>query len=115
MHLPPVSFTPLANLVLRISPRIFEKIRNDPYGILRGLGETDSWKKQKSKTSWHFPFKIGFGIPKKIVQSIDKVNLISLLRKKTERDESEYFSDDNYIFNFVIALPLHLNSHLAEL
>ncbi len=44
LHLPPVSLTPVANLELRISPRIFEKIRNDPNGILRGLGETDSWK-----------------------------------------------------------------------
>jgi hypothetical protein len=42
LHLPPVSTTPVANLELRISPRIFEKIRNDPNGILRGLGETDS-------------------------------------------------------------------------
>jgi hypothetical protein len=41
-HLPPVSLTPVANLELRISPRIFEKIRNDPNGILKGLGETDS-------------------------------------------------------------------------
>ncbi len=24
----------------------------------RGLGETDSWKKQKWKISWHCPFKI---------------------------------------------------------
>ncbi len=45
LHLPPVSLTPVANLKLRISPWIFEKIRNDPNGILRGLGETDSWKK----------------------------------------------------------------------
>jgi hypothetical protein len=37
LHLPPV-----ANLKLRISPRIFEKIRNDPSGILRSLGETDT-------------------------------------------------------------------------
>jgi hypothetical protein len=42
LHLPPVSLTPAANLELRISPQIFEKIRNDPKGILRGLGETDS-------------------------------------------------------------------------
>jgi hypothetical protein len=42
LHLPPVSLTPVANLELRISPRIFEKIRNDPNGILGGLGETDS-------------------------------------------------------------------------
>jgi hypothetical protein len=27
-HLPPVSLTPVANLELRISPQIFEKIRN---------------------------------------------------------------------------------------
>jgi hypothetical protein len=41
-HLPPVSTTPVVYLELRISPRIFEKIRNGPIGILRGLGETDS-------------------------------------------------------------------------
>jgi hypothetical protein len=29
-------------LELRISPRIFEKIRNDPNVIIRGLGEGDS-------------------------------------------------------------------------
>ncbi len=42
LHLPPVSTTPVANLELRISPRIFEKFRNGPNGILRGLRETDS-------------------------------------------------------------------------
>jgi hypothetical protein len=41
-NLPPVSLTPVVNLELRISPRIFEKNRNGPSGILRGLGETDS-------------------------------------------------------------------------
>ncbi len=41
----------------RISPRIFEKIRNGRNSILRCLGETDSWKNQKSKISWHCPFK----------------------------------------------------------
>ncbi len=35
----------LVHLELRISPRIFEKIRNGSFGILRGLGETDSCKK----------------------------------------------------------------------
>ncbi len=45
LHLPPVSLTPVENLELGIPPRIFEKIRNDPNGILRGLGETDSWTK----------------------------------------------------------------------
>ncbi len=44
-HLPPVSATPLVHLELRISPRIFEKIRNSSIGIIRHLGETDSWKK----------------------------------------------------------------------
>ncbi len=56
LHLPPVSLTPVANIEFRISPQIFEKIRNDPNGILRGLGETDNEKNQKSKISWHCPF-----------------------------------------------------------
>ncbi len=41
-NLPPLSLTPVVNLDLRISPRIFEKIRNDPNVIFRGLGEGDS-------------------------------------------------------------------------
>ncbi len=55
-NLPPVSTTLLklvakfdagvvdtgGQLSLQISPRIFEKIRNGPNGILRGLGEIDS-------------------------------------------------------------------------
>ncbi len=41
-NLPPVSLIPVVNLKLRISPRIFEKIRNGPNGILKSLGETDS-------------------------------------------------------------------------
>jgi hypothetical protein len=32
-----------------IDPRIFEKLRNGPNGILRGLGETDSRKKPEAK------------------------------------------------------------------
>jgi hypothetical protein len=43
-HLPPVSTTPVLHLELQISPQIFEKIWNGPYGLLRGLGETESWK-----------------------------------------------------------------------
>ncbi len=50
-HLPPVSATPVVHLELRISPRIFEKIWNGSFGILRGLGETDSWKKNRSRKS----------------------------------------------------------------
>ncbi len=41
-NLPPVSLIPVVHLYLRISPRIFEKIRNGPNGILWGWGETDS-------------------------------------------------------------------------
>ncbi len=41
-NLPPVSLTPVVHLELQISPRIFEKIRNGPNGILWGWGETDS-------------------------------------------------------------------------
>jgi hypothetical protein len=39
----------VANLALRISPRIFEKIRNGPNSIIRSLGETDSRKKLEAK------------------------------------------------------------------
>jgi hypothetical protein len=41
-NLPPVSLTPVVHLDLRISPRIFEKIQNDPKVIIRGLEEGDS-------------------------------------------------------------------------
>jgi hypothetical protein len=33
------------NIHSRLSPRIFEKIRNGPNGILRGPGDTDLLKK----------------------------------------------------------------------
>ncbi len=48
-NLPPVSLIPLVHLYLRISPRIFEKIRNDPNVIFRGLGEGGSWNKLEAK------------------------------------------------------------------
>ncbi len=57
-HLPPLSTTPTVHFELRISPRIFKKNRNGPNGILRALGETGHEKKQKSKISWHCPFKV---------------------------------------------------------
>ncbi len=41
-NLSPVSLTPVEHLDLRISPRIFEKIRNGPNGTLWGWGKTDS-------------------------------------------------------------------------
>ncbi len=54
-HLPPVSLTPVTNLELRISPRIIEKIRNGPNGIIRSLGEIDScWKLILAGHSWLF-------------------------------------------------------------
>ncbi len=40
-----MSLTPLINIHSRISPRIFEKIWNDPNGILRGPRDTDLWQK----------------------------------------------------------------------
>ncbi len=49
--------TPVVHIELRISLQIFEKIWNDPNGILRGLEETDLWKNQKSKISRYCPFK----------------------------------------------------------
>ncbi len=36
----------------------FGKIQNGPNKILRGLGETDSWKNLKSKILWHCPFNV---------------------------------------------------------
>jgi hypothetical protein len=48
-NLPPVSLIPVVHLYLRLSPRIFEKIRNSPNAILWGCGETDSSKKPEAK------------------------------------------------------------------
>ncbi len=45
-----VSTTPVVHLELRISPRIFNKIRNGPNGIVRGLGETDKCRKRLQVT-----------------------------------------------------------------
>jgi hypothetical protein len=47
----------VVHLDLRLSPRIFEKIRNGPNAILWGWGEADSQKNQKQKISLHCPFK----------------------------------------------------------
>ncbi len=41
----------MINIHSRLSPRIFEKIWNDPNGILRGPGATDLWKKTWSRNS----------------------------------------------------------------
>jgi hypothetical protein len=58
-NLPPVSLTPVATGVVDTggqplaanTPRIFEKIRNGPTGILRGLGKLIHEKNQKQKIS----------------------------------------------------------------
>jgi hypothetical protein len=49
-HLPPVSTTPVVHLELRIPPRIFEKIRNGPNDILRGLGKLIHEKTRSRKS-----------------------------------------------------------------
>jgi len=49
--LSPVSLTPLINIHSGLSLRIFEKSRNDPNEILRGPGDTYSWKKNFSRKS----------------------------------------------------------------
>jgi hypothetical protein len=49
--LPPVSLIPVVDLDLRISLRIFEKIRNGPKGILWGWGKLIHEKNQKQKIS----------------------------------------------------------------
>jgi hypothetical protein len=44
-----VSLIPVVHLDLRLSPRIFEKIRNGPNAILWGWWEADSSKKPEAK------------------------------------------------------------------
>jgi hypothetical protein len=53
-----MSVTPPINHYFRISPKINVKIRNDPNGILRGPGETDSLKSLKLTISCQFPFEV---------------------------------------------------------
>jgi hypothetical protein len=50
-YLPPVSTTPVVHLKLRISPQIFEKIQNGPFGILWGWGNLIHEKNFNSKIS----------------------------------------------------------------
>jgi hypothetical protein len=51
LHLPPVSLTPVANLELRISPRIFEKIQMTLMVYSGAWGKLIHEKNQKSKIS----------------------------------------------------------------
>jgi hypothetical protein len=56
-HLPPVSTTPVDNLELRISPRIFEKFETVLMGYSGAGGKLIDEKNQKRKISLHCPFK----------------------------------------------------------
>jgi hypothetical protein len=49
--LPTVSTTPVVHLELRISPRVFEKIRNSPNGIIRDFGKLIHVENLKLKIS----------------------------------------------------------------
>jgi hypothetical protein len=49
--LPPVSLIPVVHIDLRISPRIFEKILNDPDAMFRAWGKVIREKNLKQKIS----------------------------------------------------------------
>ncbi len=55
--LPPVSLIPVVHLDLRISPRIFENIRNGPNGIIRGWGILIHEKTRSKKSRDTVPLK----------------------------------------------------------
>ncbi len=88
-HLPPVLLTPVANLELRISPRIFEKIRNGPTGIIKSSGETDSRKKLEVKIS-------------------DTVPLTWLERERKRKYPSPQLETNTYICRLLTPLKAHL-------
>jgi hypothetical protein len=69
----PVSLTPLTNIHLRLSPRIFEKIRNDPIGYSEARGTLIYEKKLKSKISCQTPFKQSV-VGEKYSDCIDRQN-----------------------------------------
>ncbi len=52
-----MSAPPVVHLELRISPPIFEKIRNGPIGILRGLGELIHEKNRSQKSRDTVPLR----------------------------------------------------------
>jgi hypothetical protein len=57
-NLPLMLLTLVVLLDLRISPRIFEKIWNDPNVISGAWGKMIQEKNLKQKISWHWPFNI---------------------------------------------------------
>jgi hypothetical protein len=54
----PVSLTTVVHLDLRIPPRSFEKIRNDPNVFSEAWGKVIHEKSLKQKISWHGPFNL---------------------------------------------------------
>jgi hypothetical protein len=57
-HLPPVSTTPVENLELWISLRIFKKFETVSMEYSGAGGKLIHEKNQKQKISWHCPFKV---------------------------------------------------------
>ncbi len=55
--LPPVSTIPMVHLELRISPRIFKKIQDGPYGILWGWGKLIHKKTKRKKSRDTVPLR----------------------------------------------------------
>jgi hypothetical protein len=75
-NFPPVSLTPVVHLDLQISPRIFDKIWNNPNVISRGLREDDSWKNPNKKSRGNVPLNIFLvinGIASLYAGSIDEM------------------------------------------
>jgi hypothetical protein len=52
-----VSMTPLINIHSRLSWRIFKEV-NDPNGILRGPGDTESWKITEVESRVRLPLSV---------------------------------------------------------
>jgi hypothetical protein len=59
-NLPPVSLTPVVHLDLQISPRIFEKIRNDPNVISEAWGKVIHEKNLSKKSRDTVPLNLLF-------------------------------------------------------
>ncbi len=106
LHLPSVLTTPVVHLELQISPRIFEKICNGPIGILRGLGQTDSWKKnQKSKISWHCPFKLLLRNYLELLVLKSSKDFFTVSKRKKQR-EILFSNLSNWAANICVTIPL---------
>jgi hypothetical protein len=72
--------TPVVHLELQISPQVFEKMRNGPNGILKGLEETDVKKTRSRKFCGTVPLIILFSVIKNVFLYI---RLTSALRTES--------------------------------